>query len=111
MQGFPGGLLPDISPPTVLLTETLQYPTVEFYDYDEHTSVISQPSGRYLDARDERLRQVSLAEGLLWTSAKPSIVPDIAARCSIFQVLLPSCRPGVELQSDVSNLQHTAACL
>ena len=60
----------------VLLTQALQYPTVEFYDYDEQTSVIPQPSGRRLDARDERLRQVALAEGLLWTSA--SLPPALA---------------------------------
>lgn len=72
-QGFPGGLLPDISQPVVLLTESLQYPTVEFYDSGAQTSVISQPSGRQIDARDERLRQVSLADGLLWTSALPAI--------------------------------------
>lgn len=57
-----------MSDPVVLLTEELQYPTVEFYDYDDQTAVITQPAGRSLDARDERLRQVSYADGLLWTS-------------------------------------------
>ena len=65
--------MPNISDPVVLLTESLQYPTVQFYDYDEEASVIPQPSGRLLDARDERLRQVSLSDGLLWTSASPSL--------------------------------------
>ena len=71
MQGFPGDLLPVVSDPVVLLTEELQYPTVEFYDYDDQTTSIPQPSGRPLDARDERLRQVSYADGLLWTSGSP----------------------------------------
>ena len=78
MQGFPGGVLPDISQPVVLLTESLQYPTVEFYDSTEQTSVISQPSGRQIDARDERLRQVSLADGLLWTSTPTAADVGIA---------------------------------
>ena len=63
--------MPVVSDPVVLLTEELQYPTVEFYDYDDQTTSIPQPSGRPLDARDERLRQVSYADGLLWTSGSP----------------------------------------
>ena len=81
MQGFPGDLLPVVSDPVVLLTEELQYPTVEFYDYEADAAIISQPSGRSLDARDERLRQVSYADGLLWTSA-PYWLVQAEAQCS-----------------------------
>ena len=84
--------MPEISGPVVLLTEALQYPTVEFYDYDEEVSIISQPSGRHIDARDERLHQVSLSEGLLWTSAP---LPADFTRVSCMTAFTPAYLPAI----------------
>lgn len=66
-QGFPNGNLPQLSEPATLYTEALQYPSAEFFDYEDKVVQLEQPSGVALDARDERLRQVSYSNGLLWT--------------------------------------------
>lgn len=75
LQGFPGGEIPEISAPVTMYTEALQYPSVEFFDYEDRLAQNEQPSGQPLDARDERLRQVALSGGLLWTCGPPPPPP------------------------------------
>ena len=67
--------MPVLSDPVTMFTEALQYPSVEFFDYEDSTSEIPQPSGQPLDARDERLRQVAFSNGFLWTCTAPSPFP------------------------------------
>ncbi|KAK9813754.1 hypothetical protein WJX73_007121 [Symbiochloris irregularis] len=72
-EGFPDGAIPDISEPVTMYSEQLQYPSVEFFDYDDRVADLAQPSGQGLDARDERLRQVALSGDLLWTCLQTAV--------------------------------------
>ena len=69
MQGFPDNQSPTLSSPVNMFTEQLEFPDHTFYDpYSVSGTGIFQPAGDIIDARDERMRQVSYSGGLLWTS-------------------------------------------
>lgn len=68
LQNFPGGRSPVLSPPQTLITEALQYTeSVLTYEPAPTGTLIPQPAGPILAAQEERMRQVSLSGGYLYS--------------------------------------------
>ena len=68
LQNFPNNQSPVLSPPVTLLTQALQYTetALPFKNAPSGTAV-PQPTGPILGAQEERMRQVSLSGGYLYS--------------------------------------------